>query len=283
MKQHKTPREIERLAWQIRLAVIEMFGWGKTQHYGGSLSVAEIVAALYFHAMNYSAEQVSDPQRDRLIMSKGHAVPTQYAALSMLGVLPKEELKTLKRLGARLQGHPDARRTPGIEAHTGSLGQGLSFANGVALAGRLDGLAFDMYVILGDGELQEGQVWEAVMTAAHYRLGNVCAIVDNNHFQSQGGVEQMMGLEPLLERFNAFGWRALRVNGHDTAALCRALDALPEDRSKPLVIVADTVKGRGIRSLENSYVGHNYAATEEQYREAVQEVSAHLKTLEANL
>jgi transketolase len=275
-----TVREMQRIAWQIRLALVEMFGWGKAHHYGGSLSCTEIVTALYFHAMNYSAAQVDDPQRDRLIMSKGHSVPTQYAALALLGVLPENELATIKRLGSRLQGHPDPHRTPGIEAHTGSLGQGLSFANGVALGARLDGRRFNLYVVLGDGELQEGQVWEAAMTTAHYRLANVCAVVDRNRHQSQGEVDRLMAVEPLVGRFEAFGWRAKRVNGHDVAALCRALDALPEDPAKPLAIVADTVKGRGVGFLENSHVGHNSVLTAAQYHEAVAGIRNHLATLE---
>ena len=277
-----TTAELEKIAWEIRLALIDMFSWGKAHHFGGSLSCAEIIAALYFYKMNYSAEKRSDPSRDRFIMSKGHSVPTQYAALARLGVLPAGELKTIKQLGTRLQGHPDMRKTPGLEACTGSLGQGLSFANGVALAGRLDGLRFNVFVLVGDGELQEGQVGEAAMTTAHYHLGNICLIIDRNHYQSQGEVDVLKRIEPLEERWRAFGWRAVRVNGHDPKALCQALDQVAPESPQPLVIIADTVKGKGVPFLEGSYVGHNASITEAQYLEARGGILAKLQELETS-
>ena len=258
-------KELEKASCELRLDLLRMFSHGKVHHFGGSFSCVEMVAALYLYKMNISKEKIDDPERDRFIMSKGHSVPTQYAALARIGVLPKEELKTIKALGSRLQGHPDIRKTPGLEAPTGSLGQGLSFANGIALAGRLDNLLFNIYVIMGDGELQEGQVWEAAMTTAHYKLGNICALVDRNRFQSQGAIDNLMGVEPLTEKFTAFGWNAVRLDGHDVGALCGVLDGFSGGDSKPTAIICDTVKGKGIKFMEDTFKYHNYSLTEEEF------------------
>lgn len=258
----------------MRIELLKMFSYGKAHHFGGSLSCIEIVTALYFYKMNFSAGLLNSPERDRFIMSKGHSVPAQYVALALHGVLPLEELATIKRLGARLQGHPDMSKTPGIEAPTGSLGQGLSFANGLALGGRLDGLKFNLYVVLGDGELQEGQVWEAAMTTAHYRLGNICVIVDRNKYQSQGCIDDMMGVEPLQERFRSFGWDSARVDGHDLDALCAVLDRFDGQGRKPIAVIADTVKGKGVEFMENTHKYHNFAVTEEEYRAAMDRLEA---------
>lgn len=267
---------LERRAWELRLEIVRMFSYGKFHHFGGSLSCAELVAALYFHKMNYSAALKDAPERDRFIMSKGHTVPAQYVALAMLGVLPMEELRTIKRLGSRLQGHPDILKTPGIEAPTGSLGQGLSYANGIALAARLDGLRFNIYLIMGDGELQEGQPWEAAMTTAHHGLGNVCVLVDRNGHQSQGCVSEIMNIEPLERKWEAFGWDTARVNGHDMKAVCEALDRFDGKGKRPLAIIADTVKGKGISFMEGTYKFHNANITEEQFQKAEQELLARL-------
>lgn len=272
---------LERKAAEARVALVEMFSHGEAHHFGGCLSCVEIMVALYFYKMRVTPQNLNDPRRDRFIMSKGHSVPTQYVMLAMLGVLPMEELKTVKQLGTRLQGHPDMRKTPGIEACTGSLGQGLSVANGMALAGRLDRLDFNVYVLAGDGELQEGQIWEAAMTTAHYGLKNVCLIVDRNGYQAQGNVDGMMRIEPLREKWEAFGWRALRVDGHDIRQVCDALDHMGLENDRPLVIIADTVKGKGVSFLEGTYKGHNYALTEEEYLLAIKEVREHLHRLES--
>jgi transketolase len=276
----KSQRELERIAWQIRLELVEMFSHGKAHHYGGSLSCVELVTALYFYRMNYSAELMNDPSRDRFIMSKGHSVPTQYVVLSMLGILSHDELKSIKTLGTRLQGHPDVRKTPGIEAGTGSLGQGLSVANGMAMAGRLDDLKFGVFVLAGDGELQEGQIWEAAMTTAHYGLNNVCLLVDVNRYQSQGCVDECMAIEPLVDKWAAFGWRTARVDGHDIGQICQALDTAGPGSDRPLAIIADTVKGKGVPFLENTFTGHNVALTEEQYLRAKEDIELRLKSLE---
>lgn len=274
-------RELEKKAWQIRHQLIEMFSYGKFHHYGGSLSCVEILTCLYFAKMNFSAALLHDPARDRFIMSKGHSVPTQYVILAMLGILQFDELKTIKTLGSRLQGHPDIRKTPGIEACTGSLGQGLSVANGLALASKLDANPFMVYVLAGDGELQEGQIWEAVMTASHYRLGNICLFVDCNRYQSQGAVKDLMNVEPIARRFEAFGWRSLQVDGHNIPQLCHALADVDGRSDTPLVIVANTVKGKGVSFLENTHKGHNFALTPEQYRTALTEIETQLSKLES--
>lgn len=273
--------ELERQAARLRLEILRMFGVGKIHHFGGSLSCADLVTALYFYKMNYTAALQEAPERDRFIMSKGHTVPAQYVALALLGVLPMEELGTIKRLGSRLQGHPDMRKTPGIEAPTGSLGQGLSFANGIALAGRLDGLRFNIYLILGDGELQEGQPWEAAMTTAHHGLGNVCVLIDHNGFQSQGCVSEIMNVEPLDRKWEAFGWDAVRVDGNDMRSVCAALDRFDGRGRRPLAIVADTVKGKGVSFMERTHQYHNASITEEQFRKAEQELLSRGKGIDS--
>jgi len=271
--------ELERKAQEVRLELIRMFSYGKAHHFGGSLSCVELVTALYFYKMNYSAEKADDPRRDRFIMGKGHSVPTQYVVLSMLGVIPKEELKSIKTLGTRLQGHPDILKTPGIEAPTGSLGQGLSFANGIALAARMDRLCFNIYVILGDGEIQEGQIWEAAMTSSHYGLNNICVLIDRNKYQSQGEVDAMKKIEPLEQKWEAFGWQATRIDGHDLSQICQALDMMDGKNDRPLAIIADTVKGKGISFIENTYKYHNFALTEDQFHSAEQEILSKLEVL----
>ncbi len=272
-------RELEQMSAQIRLELVRMFASGKAHHFGGSLSCVEMATALYFYKMNYSEGLSRDPERDRFIMGKGHSVPTQYVILSKLGLIPPDELRTIKQLGSRLQGHPDILKTPGIEAPTGSLGQGLSFANGIALAGRMDGLKFNIYIILGDGELQEGQIWEAAMTSAHYRLGNICALVDRNRYQSQGEVDTMKGIEPLEDKWRAFGWRATTIDGHDMKQICTALDGFDGQGDQPLAIIARTVKGKGVSFLENTYRFHNFALTDEQFAEAERELLDQLEAL----
>jgi len=269
-------KELEKKAGHIRKKLLHMFSWNKAHHFGGSLSCVELLTALYFYKMNYTKDNMDDPDRDRFVMSKGHSVPTQYVILSMLGIIPEEELYTIKRMGTRLQGHPDINKTPGLEAPTGSLGQGLSFANGIALAGNLDGLDFNVYVLLGDGELQEGQVWEAAMTTSHYGLSNICAIVDKNRFQSQGEVNRLMKIDPTEKKWESFGWDTRRIDGHNMSEICEALDFMDEKRGKPLAIVAETVKGRGVSFMEGTYKYHNYSLTLEQFKMADAEIDQKL-------
>jgi transketolase len=272
METERKMAELINTSNELRLDLLRMFSYGKAHHFGGSLSCVEMVTALYFYKMNYSKDIADSPSRDRFIMSKGHTVPVQYAALARLGVLPEEELKTIKQLGTRLQGHPDMRKTPGIEAPTGSLGMGLSFTNGIALAARADGIKFNLYTIVGDGEIQEGQVWEAAMTTSQYKLGNVCLLVDRNHYQSQGSIDDIMGVEPLEDRFKSFGWDVARCDGHNMKELCTILDGFSGRTDTPMAIICDTVKGKGIKFMEGTHKYHNYKLSEEEFLNAEKEL-----------
>lgn len=262
--------DLEATARELRYHIVRMMGANKPHHFGGSLSIVELVTALYFYKMRY---QPADPRwegRDRFVMSKGHTVPAQYAALAKLGVLPLEDLATLKQLGSVLQGHPNACMTPGLEACTGSLGQGLSFANGVAMAARIRRLDIRVYCILGDGELQEGQVWEAAMGSVTHGLDSLCAIVDRNGLKSQGVVDEAKLLEPLAQKWQAFGWHTITVDGHDLRQICDALDVAETIKGKPTVIIAKTVKGKGVQFMEGQFQFHNAPITKAQWEEAMQ-------------
>jgi transketolase len=268
---------LRRQAADLRLRIVRMMGAGKAHHFGGSLSAAEIITALYFYKMRYDPANPKWPDRDRFIMSKGHSVPAQYAALAMLGVFPLEELATLKRLGSPLQGHPAMHHTPGIEACTGALGEGLSFANGVALAARLAEKSYRVYCLLGDGELHEGQVWEAAMTAVKHCLDNLVAIIDRNRLKAMDATECGKLLNPLAQRWSSFGWAVREVDGHDMAALCEALDWADGQVRQPSMIIANTVKGQGVSFMAGQAGFHNASLTEEQYRQAVAELDLALK------
>lgn len=257
------------LAVRLRRDVIEMIGVGKAGHLGGSCSLAEIVAALYFSRMRFDPRNITDPDRDRLVLSKGHSVLIQYAALVELGVIPREEIGRVKTLEGMLQGHPDMDRTPGLEAVTGSLGQGLSIGVGMALALRLDRRPSRVWVIMGDGELCEGQLWEAAMAAAAYRLERLVGIVDRNRIQATGPTADVLANPDIEAKWKAFGWRVLTVDGHDVAAVLAALDEAATPAGRPTVIVADTVKGKGIPFAENTAAFHNGSMTREQYEAAL--------------
>jgi transketolase len=272
-------RELNRLAAEMRLRIVQMMGPNKPHHFGGSLSAADIVTALYFYKMRYDPRNPHWPERDRFLLSKGHCVPAQYAALAMLGVLPMEELPTLKKLGSRLQGHPAMHLTPGIEGCTGSLGQGLSYANGMALAGRIQGRNYRVYCLMGDGETQEGQVWEAAMTSAKQCLGNLTGIIDANGLKAMDATSCGKLMEPMAERWAAFGWRVREVDGHDLAQLCEALDWATEGAAAPSLIIARTVKGKGVSFIENQPQFHNAPLTEAQFRQALAELEARLAQL----
>jgi transketolase len=246
-------------------------GEGQAGHLGGSCSSADIVAALYLYKMKQNPQDPKWGSRDKFLMSKGHSCLAQYAVMAELGYIPKKDLPTLKSLGSMLQGHPDINKTPGVEANTGSLGQGLSIANGMALAMRLDGKDNKVYCILGDGELGEGQVWEAAMAAAHYRIDNIVAIVDQNGFSATGIMKERFDIDPISEKWSAFGWHVMEVDGHDIGEILRALDAADETKGKPTVIIAHTVKGKGISFAENVAGFHNGAMTKEQYAQALRE------------
>ena len=263
-------RSIEDKALQMReLIVTDLIGEGKVGHLGGSCSSADIVAALYFHKMKHDPKDPKNPDRDRFLLSKGHAALVQYAALAIAGYFPQSELKKVKSLGAMLQGHPDMTKTPGIEANTGSLGQGLSIANGMALGLRLDGSKRRVYVIVGDGEQAEGQIWEAAMAASNFRIDNITAIVDCNRLQATGAIIDRFDLNPIRQKWEAFGWNTIEVNGHDVSALLEAFDAAEQVKSHPTVILAQTVKGKCITFDENNAAFLNGLLTAEQCKTAL--------------
>ena len=264
-------RRIQGIAWDLRADVVKMIGVGKVGHLGGSCSLAEIVAALYFEKMHFDPKALGDPRRDRFLVSKGHSVLIQYAALVELGVIPREEMGKLKTLAGRLQGHPDM-MTPGIEAVTGSLGQGLSVGVGMALALRLAKSPSRVYVVMGDGELAEGQLWEAAMAASRYRLDSITAIVDRNRIQATGPTKEIFDIPDIPEKWRAFGWNVLSVDGHDVGAVLDALDEAAANRGSPTVIVAETVKGKGISFAENTSAFHNASLTQAQYDQALAEI-----------
>jgi transketolase len=271
---------LEAVAVRLRRDVVEMIGVGKAGHLGGSCSLAEIVAALYFSRMRFDPRNITDPDRDRLVLSKGHSVLIQYAALVELGVIPREELTKVKTLEGMLQGHPDMDRTPGLEAVTGSLGQGLSIGVGMALALRLDRRPARVWVIMGDGELSEGQLWEAGMAASAYGLERLIGIVDRNRIQATGPTAEVLAIPDVERKWEAFGWRVLTVDGHDVEAVLAALDAAAEPTGRPTVIVADTVKGKGISFAENTAAFHNGIMTREQYDTALAELDRQLLAAE---
>jgi len=267
-------RELERTALVLREHVVRMIGVGKAGHLGGSCSLAEIVTALYFRAMRFDPKNIKDPDRDRLLLSKGHSVLIQYAALIELGVIPLSEREKVKHLGGMLQGHPDMDRTPGIEAVTGSLGQGLSIGVGMALALGLDKRPSRVFVVMGDGELAEGQLWEAAMAARRFGLDRITGIVDRNRIQATGPTREVFDIPDLEAKWKAFGWNVVTVNGHDVQAVLDAVRDAGSTKGAPTVIVADTVKGKGVSFAENTAAFHNGIMSQEQYNTALAELEA---------
>lgn len=260
----------------IRHDIVDMVGGEHAHvgHLGGSCSSADIVAALYFYKMKHDPGNPKAPDRDRFLLSKGHAALVQYAALAESGYFPKEELERVKSLGAKLQGHPDMRKTPGVEANTGSLGQGLSIGLGMALGLRADGSESRTYVLMGDGELAEGQIWEAAMAAASFGADNLVGIVDRNHVQATGPIEERMNIGDVRSKWEAFGWNVLDVDGHDMEQICDALDQADNRCGKPTLILAETVKGKGVRFAEGKAQFHNAALTHEQFLQAHADIDA---------
>ena len=276
----KSVADIEATARHMRVNIVKMIAEAGSGHPGGSLSAADIVASLYFGGfMAYDEHDPASPERDRFILSKGHAAPVLYAAFAEIGYLSEDELLTLRTMGSRLQGHPDSRKLPGVEVSTGSLGQGLSISAGLALGLRLraqeqGGTPRNVFTLLGDGELEEGQVWEAAMFAAHYRLGNLVAIVDNNGLQIDGPIADVAGMTGIGEKFAAFGWQVIDVDGHDVAALLGALDEAMAQHDAPACIVAHTVKGKDVSFMENEAGWHGKAPNAEQTARALAELEA---------
>lgn len=268
MKEHIA--NLEEKARQLRISIVRALHSSQSGHTGGSLSAIDMVTALYFYKMRHNPAEPAWDGRDRFVLSKGHAAPALYAALAEAGYFPKEDMMMLRRLGSHLQGHPDSKATPGVDVCTGSLGQGLSMANGMALGLKVDGRANRVYALLGDGELQEGQVWEAAMAAAHYKLDNLCAMVDANNLQIDGDVAKVMNVAPITDKFSAFGWHVLDIDGHDLGAIVDALDAAETVKGKPTVIVARTVKGKGVSFFENKASYHGVPPSDEELPRALE-------------
>lgn len=268
-------RDIQKLketAAVIRQDIISMLTESASGHPGGSLSATDIVTALYFSEMKVDPNNPKLEDRDRFVLSKGHGAPVLYAALAERGFFEKKHLLTLRKLGSMLQGHPNMNDTPGVDMSTGSLGQGLSAANGMALAGKLDKKDYRVYAVTGDGELEEGQIWEAAMTSAHYKLDNLTVFVDNNHLQIDGKVSDVMNPEPIADKFKAFGWNVVEINGHDFEEIFKAIDNAKSTKGMPTVIVSNTVKGKGVSFMENQAGWHGTAPSKEQCDQALKEL-----------
>lgn len=267
-------KSLQVKACQLRADVVNMiFGSeGSSGHFGGSMSAAEIVTTLYWHVMNIDPKRPQWEDRDRLVLGKGHSVPIIYAALAHKGFFDRAILKTYRDDGSILQGHPDCRKTPGLDMSSGSLGQGLSVALGMALGARQAGKNYQVYVLLSDGELQEGMVWEAAMAASHYKTGNLTAIVDNNNLQVDGQIGDVMNLEPLLDKWKAFGWETLSVDGHDISSLLAAFELRRKVTGKPFVIVCHTTKGKGVSFMENDIEWHCCQISKEKRDQAIAEL-----------
>jgi transketolase len=271
--------ELRKQAQKLRISIIEMLAEARSGHPGGSLSAVELVTALYFSEMRHDPRNPRWAERDRFVISKGHGVPAVYAAMAHAGYFPLEELMTLRKTGSRLQGHPDPARLPGIEASTGSLGQGLSIAQGMALAARLSPKPWHTYCLMGDGELQEGQVWEAAMSAPNFKLGGLTAIIDHNKGQIDGATSDVMSLEPLTDKWKAFGWNVTQIDGHDMGAVVAALKkARTEDPrgGRPHMIVAETVKGKGVSFMEHVISWHGMAPSKDEAAKAIAEIKGRL-------
>ena len=265
---------LREAARKIRIGIIEGTHAAKSGHPGGSLSIADVLTYLYFEEMNIDPADPKKEDRDRFVLSKGHCAPALYSTLANRGFFPVEELITLRKLGSRLQGHPDMTLTPGVDMSAGSLGLGISSAAGMALAGKIDGKDYRVYTVVGDGESEEGQVWEASMFAAHYKLDNLCVIVDWNGLQIDGSVEEVMNPTPHDKKLEAFGFHVISIDGHDFEAIKAAFDEAKTVKGKPTAIIAKTVKGKGVSFMENKVNWHGSAPNDEQYAAALAELNA---------
>ena len=277
----KLKLELQKYALKIRMAVIEGTYNAKSGHPGGSLSIADIMAYLYAHEMHVNPQDPNWEDRDRLVLSKGHTAPALYGALALQGFFPLEEIPTLRKPNSRLQGHPSMRMTPGVDMSTGSLGQGISSAVGMALGAKLKDKDYRVYTILGDGEIEEGEVWEAAMFASAKHLDNLVAIVDNNNLQIDGTLEEANSPYPIDEKFAAFGWYVIKINGHNFDQIDRAFDEARRCKGKPTVIIAKTVKGKGVSYMEYAVEWHGKAPKEEEYLEAMSELREELAELDS--
>lgn len=264
--------ELEQHALNIRKNILTMVYTAQSGHPGGSLSAADILTFLYFEVMDINKDNVASRDRDRFVLSKGHITPGYYATLCEKGFIPEEELKTFRQLHSPLQGHPNMNYIEAVDMSTGSLGQGISAAVGMALANRLDKNDHRIYFLLGDGESEEGEVWEACMAAGHYKLDNLCGILDYNHLQIDGNIADVVGPEPFPEKFEAFGWHVVEVDGHDFESLAKGFEEARNTKGQPTMIIAHTVKGKGVSFMENNYKWHGSAPNQEQYEAAMKEL-----------
>lgn len=270
----KDIKELQKIANNVRIGIIESVYNAKSGHPGGSLSIADILTVLYFNQMNIDEQKPHSPERDRLVLSKGHCAPALYSVLAERGFFDKEKLRTLRRIESELQGHPDMNKIPGVDMTTGSLGQGLSAANGMAMASKLDSKGIRVYCICGDGEIEEGQIWEAAMASAHYKLDNLCLIVDNNNLQIDGKVSEVMNIYPIDEKFKSFGFETINVDGHNIEELILAFETAKKVKGRPTVIIANTIKGKGVSFMEDDPSWHGKAPNEEQYKIAMHDLGA---------
>lgn len=269
---HEKTEELKAKAKLIRRHIVEMTGSANSGHPGGSLSATDIIVSLYFHKMKHDPDHPESETRDRFVLSKGHAAPALYATLAEAGYFPVTYLKTLRQIGSSLQGHPDMLSCPGVEMTTGSLGQGLSAAVGIALAARIDNISYRVYCVIGDGESQEGQIWEAAMSAGHHKLDNLLVILDRNKLQIDGKVEEIKGIEPIREKWEAFRWNVIdNVDGHDIKSLIEAMDKAEKVKGKPSIIIAQTVKGKGVSFMEWNNKFHGSAPSKEEVEKALKE------------
>ena len=266
-------KDLELKAKEIRKSIIEEVYSAKSGHPGGSLSIADIMTVLYFDELNIDEKNPNWEDRDRLVLSKGHCAPALYAALAERGYFEKEKLKTLRHIDSNLQGHPNMNDVPGVDMSTGSLGQGLSAANGMAISAKMDNKNYRVYCILGDGEIEEGQIWEAAMASNKYKLDNLCVIVDNNNLQIDGTIEEVMSSYPIDEKFKSFGFNVITIDGHNIDQIKLALWQAKQTKNKPTCIIAKTVKGKGVSFMENKAEWHGIAPNEEQYNQAMEELS----------
>jgi len=263
--------ELKNISKEIKRGIIEGVYNAKSGHPGGSLSCSDILTVLYFNQMNINPEKPEDEARDRFVLSKGHAAPALYSTLANRGYFSKDELKTLRHLGSKLQGHPDMNKVPGVDMSTGSLGQGLSVANGMAIASKLKSNGIRVYCLLGDGEIQEGQVWEAAMTSAKHKLDNLCVIVDNNNLQIDGTISDVKSPYPISKKFESFGFYVIEIDGNKIEELINAFQTAKMVKDMPTAIIAKTIKGKGVSYMENQVGWHGKAPNDEQYKQAISE------------
>lgn len=262
-------KKLEEIARKVRIHIVKSTNEAGSGHPGGSLSAADVLTALYFEIMDVKPDEPDWPKRDRFVLSKGHAAPALYGVLAEKGYFPVDELMTLRKLGSRLQGHPDMRKTPGVDASTGSLGQGLSIAAGMALAAMIDRESYRIFCLCGDGEVQSGQIWEAAMFASQNKLDNLIVFLDRNNLQIDGSTKDVMSIEPIVSKWNSFGWHVLEINGHDMYEIVDAVNKAEEVHGQPTIIISHTVKGKGVPFMEGSLAFHGKAADDEQLETAL--------------